>query len=138
MKLWKLIISSFSILCIFLSCEQETTSLMNLRYDKEKNMLLIDQMESARTLKRIDLDLQQDTLVISKIVKKLVPFYGEKSVRKTVNCIVKLPSNVEFVKLGDTLYKLSEMNEFSYDKITEDYNWGVIIVFPKKFPFTIE
>jgi len=111
---------------------------MLLRYDKEKNMLLIDHAESARILKKIELDLQQDTLVISKIVKKLVPWNGEKSVRKTVNCVVKVPSNVEFVKLGDMLYKLSEIDKFSYEEITERYNWGVIIVYPKKFPFVID
>jgi len=138
MKLWKLVIGSVFLFCTFLSCEQETTALMILRYDQKKDMLLIDQAESARTLKRIDLDLQQDTLVISKIVKKLVPWHGEKSVRKTANCIVKLPSNVGFVKLGSALYKLSEMNEFSFDTITENYHWGVIIVYPQKFPFIIE
>jgi len=46
--------------------------------------------------------------------------------------------NVVFVKLGDKLYKLSEMNEFSYEEITENYHWTVITVYPEKFPCVIE
>ena len=138
MKYWKWVISSVFMLCIFLSCEQETTVLMNLRYDKGKNMLLIDQMESARTLKRIDLDMQQDTLVISKIVKKFVPLLGKATERECANCVIKLPSNVEYIRLGDKLYKLSEMNKFSYDEITDKYHWTTILIYPQKFPFIVQ
>jgi len=138
MKFWKFTMSSIFMVCIFLSCEQKTTVLMILRYDKKNNLLLIDQAESARTLKRIDLDLQQDTLVINKIVKKFVPLYRKVTVREAANCVVKLPLNVVFVKLGDKLYKLSEMNEFSYEEITENYHWTVITVYPEKFPCVIE
>jgi len=63
---------------------------------------------------------------------------NQKIRRVYAACAIKLPTNVKFVKLGDTLYKLYEMDEFSYEESTERYNRAIMVFFPNKFPFTIE
>jgi len=138
MKFWKLVMGSTFMFCTFFACEQETNVLMHLQYDKKKNMLLIGHAESARTLKIIELDLQQDTLVIGRIVKKFVSWNGEKSARRGAICIIGLPSNVEFVRLGDTVHKISELGEFSLEWAIEIYKWPVFIIHPRKYPITIQ
>jgi len=100
-------------------------------------MLLIENLSDASTIKRIELDKQQDTLVICKIIKKQGPFYGEHNARKTASCIIKFPENIEFVKLGDKLYKLSELREFSQDELLRS-RISIIIVPSYKFPCVIE
>ena len=108
---------------------------IRLRYDKHNHSLLMELLESATYIKKIKLDLQQDTLIIRKVSKKLVPRFGKENVRMLTNCIIELQSNVEYVKFGNTLYKLSEMDEYSQDKIRNMQS--VLTVFPKKFPCVI-
>lgn len=137
MKSWKLAIFCIFIFCIFFSCEQETNYMIYMRYDNKNNVLLISNGESAKIIKKIELDLQQDTLVINKVSKILVSFSGKSCIGG--GCAIKLPSKVEFVKLGDKLYKLSDMNQYSHDDPLSDiYDSSILTVFPKKFPFSIK
>jgi len=108
-----------------------------MRYDQKNNILLVNNTASANIIKKIKLDLQQDTLVINKISKRLASFSGKTCIGQ--GCAIKLPVNVVFVKLGDKLYKLSEMSEYYHDEPLSDiYSSEILTVFPKKFPYIIE
>jgi len=126
--------------CIFSSCgnepDDEKNRYVKFRYDKFHHSLLVDILESSKYIKKIELDLQQDTLLINKVSKKRVPFSGEKSVRKMAYCTVKLPSNIKYVKLGETIYKLSEINEYSQEDLIKR-GVSVLIVCPPRFPYEI-
>ena len=139
MKLLKYVNCSILMLCIFSSCGNKSDVkeyLIQLRYDKQNNSLLIEILESAKYINKIKLDLQQDTLLIRKVSTKFVSFYRKKSVRKFTECIIELQSNVEYIRLGNTLYKLSEIDEFSQEKLRDRHS--VLTVFPKKFPCIIK
>ena len=105
----------------------------SLAYDKQNHMLLIGSSGSAKYVKTIKLDLQRDTLLICTISIKLKPLFKmNRSYRKSAMYAIKLYSNVEFVKMGSTLCKLSEINENSIES-----GFPVLIVFPQKFPIVI-
>lgn len=130
--------------CIFSSCGQEstkTTESIYLRFDKKYNILSIWDFESARYINKLDLDLQRDTLIICKASKKLIlpPTYRKTVTRKTAAVsAVKLLSNIEYVKYGGELFKLSELEEFSIEEFMETSMSDVIIIdYPKKFPCKI-
>jgi len=142
MKLWKFTICSIFMVCIFLSCGSKSNmkeyDSIYLCYDKKYNILSIRNIESVRIVKKIEFDLQEDTLFINKISKKSILFPNKLTPRETAVCTIKLRPNVKFVKLGDTLFNLSEINEFSIEEFIEKYFGAIILVYPDKFPYVIE
>ena len=138
MKLQKFIIYIIFMFCFLSSCGDISNAkdFTQLRYDKNNHILLIQIFESAKYINKIELDLQQDTLLIDKVSKRTVSFFGEKSIKKTAKCTIKLLPNVKFVKLGDTLFKLSEIDGYSQEELIE-IGCAVNIVFPQKFPYII-
>jgi hypothetical protein len=132
------VLGLFSIAFIYLQAESGIKSdFIQLSYDKHNSILLIRTVESAKYIKKIDLDMRQDTLAVRKISRKPVPFSGVKHIWQMSECAVKLQPNVESVMLGSRLYKLSELNEYSHEKLLEQ-SYSVITVFPKKFPCVIQ
>ena len=122
------IIFSFFSMCV--SKPDEKFNFIDLSYDKNNRILLIKNLESAKYIKKIKLDLHQDSLIIRKVSKRLVPVSEKKREKmfaaKCVDKYIKLNSNVEYVKTGNTLRKLSEIDEFSQD----EFQHCPIIVFP--------
>ena len=108
-----------------------------LNYDKCNNLIWIINGSSAKYFKKIELDMQQDTLLITNVSKKMVPLFGRISARNAAQIIIKLQSNVEFVKLEGTLYKISDINEYSQEKFIEQRTL-FLTVYPKKFPCVIQ
>ena len=115
--------------------DDKNTSIQ-LYYDKYKHILLIYNFESARYIKKIELDLQHDTLLIGKVSRKLIPLFRKKNGWIMTECTVKLQPTVEVVKCGDRLFKLSEMEAFSHEELINK-KYAVLTVFPKEFPCVI-
>ena len=125
--------------CIFSMCGSSSDAKNNsiqLYYDKYNHMLLIYNFESARYIKKIELDLKQDTLLVGKVSRKLVPFFRKRNGWIMTECTVKLLPIVEVVKCGDRLFKLSEIEEYSHEELINK-KYAVITVFPKEFPCVI-
>jgi len=101
-------------------------------YDKQNHMLLVGSTGSAKYVKLIELDLQQDTLVVRKAHIKLKPIFN-KSFRKEADFAIKLESNVEFVKIGHKTYKVSEISKYSIMA-----GFPTLIIIPQRFPCIIK
>ncbi|HMR18161.1 MAG TPA: hypothetical protein PKA53_02580 [Sphingobacterium sp.] len=109
---------------------------IQLYYDKYNHILLIYNFESARYIKKIELDLMNDTLLIDKVSRKLIPFFRKKNGWLMTECAVKLQPTVEAVKCGDRLFKLSEIEAYSHMELINK-RYAVMTVFPKEFPCVI-
>lgn len=137
-KLFKYLIYGILMFCFILLCSntiQVKNDSIRLYYDKCNHILLIHNFESARYIKKIELDLHQDTLVIGKVSRKLIPVFQKKKWLMT-ECAVKLQPTVKSVRYGDSVLYLSDMEEYSHlELIGEKYR--VTTVFPKEFPCVI-
>ena len=141
MKILKLILYSIftSLILLFYGCvsNSKNGSALRLSYDKKTNSLIASNASSATTVRKITLDLKQDTLFFSKVSMKLVPFHGEKSIRKCATCIIKLQPHIKFVKLDNTLFRLSDIYEYSQEELINRHT-SVLIIFPSKYPYIVE
>ena len=139
MKLLKFISYIFFMFFTFSMCESKSDAKndsVQLYYDKSNHILLICNFESARYIKKIELDTIHDTLLIGKVSRKLVPFFRKKNGWIMTECTVILQPTVKAVKCGDRLYNLSEIEEYSFIELINK-RYAVITVFPKKFPCVI-
>lgn len=138
MRFRKFIIGSMFMFCFFPSCgntsgtKDDTT---HLSYDKKNHTLFIQIFESARYIKKIELDLKQDTLCVDKVSKKLI--WGNKVIMNTTNWTIKLLPNIQYVKLNDIVLRLSDIDEYSQEELIER-SYSVVTVFPKEFPCVIQ
>ena len=124
---------------IFSTCEGKqdvNDNSIQFYYDKCNHMLLICNFESARYIKKIELDLKHDTLSIGKISRKLIPFFRKRNSWIMIECSVKLQPTVKAITYRDRFFNLSEIEEYSHKELMNK-RYAVITFFPNEFPCVI-
>jgi hypothetical protein len=120
---------------IFVHLEHKNQS-VSFSYDEKDHALLIKNGESGLYIRKIVLDLHQDTLSVNVYKKLIFPKPTRIINSAGTRWKIKLMPNVKFVTLGNVVTPLSEMRRYppeyleSYCPVIEDY--------PKKFPCVVE
>jgi hypothetical protein len=108
-----------------------------LLYNEEDHTLLIENRESAKYIRKIVVDLHRDTLSVN-VYKKGI-FIKPTSIINSAGTKwkIKLQPNVGFVKLGNKVTPLPEMEKYPDKDIIYIY-YPAIEVYPQKFPYICE
>jgi hypothetical protein len=107
---------------------------VSLFYNEKDRTLLIKNGESAKYIRKIVLNLHQDTLYVS-VYRKFI-FIKPTSIINSASTKwkIKLLPNIKFVKLGNEVTLLSEIKKYPVEGMLYIY-YPAIEVFPQKYPY---
>jgi hypothetical protein len=106
-----------------------------LLYNAKDHTLLISNASSAEHICKVKLDLDKDILSV-KVYKKIVSNKPTSIINSaTTNWKIKLESNVSFVRFGNKLMHLSELNTYPKGNSYMYSYYPSIEIYPRKFPY---
>jgi hypothetical protein len=111
--------------------------MIGLFYNEIDHTLLIGNGESGCYIRKVEMDLYRDTLFVN-VYKQLIIGKPTSIINSaSTKWKIKLEPNVGFVRLGNVLTPLSEMNKYPDEDLIYTY-YPAIEVFPQKFPYVAE